>query len=198
MLESFVLWTIRREGEVRAMASQVVTDAALPFKQKRQRKFDKTLRFTCDMHKEQHNFLRLFAADNDVSASTVFRCLLYLLQQRRDLATLVIDLIYAHENPLQGKAKKSMRYTVDLYPEQHNFLRLFSAHNEVRASTVVRTLLYLLETRIDLATLVIEEIFPAEEETAENTESDEDATEEYVEVDATDQEGDIEYVGADE
>lgn len=134
-----------------------VLNASRSFQQRERRDPNRTIRYTIDMDREQHRFLKLFAVHNDVSASVIMRSLGYLLETRLDLATLVMDTIYLGASA--NKARKTIRYTIDMEGSQHTFFRLFAAHNETRVSTIVRTLLYLLETRMDLATMVIETIF---------------------------------------
>lgn len=56
-------------------------------------------------------------------------------------------------------ALRSVRYTVDLTKQQRHFLRLFSLHNDVPATVVLRTLVAALESRLDLAQLVVDTIF---------------------------------------
>lgn len=138
------------------LANGVLT-APRSFKQRERRDPNRTIRYTIDMDREQHRFLKLFAVHNDVSASVIMRSLGYLLETRHDLATLVMETIYLGVSA--NKARRTIRYTIDMEGSQHTFFRLFAAHNETRVSTIVRTMLYLLETRMDLATMVIETIF---------------------------------------
>lgn len=51
------------------------------------------------------------------------------------------------------------RYTLDLENQQHMFLRLFSLQNDVEASKVCRTLLYLLESDPEVQNRVLNELF---------------------------------------
>lgn len=156
-------------------AVETVSSPARPFATPQRRDANRPIRYTVDMDREQHTFMRLFAIHNDVKAATVFRSMIYLLETRIDLATLVIDTIFREELPiLKNRTTKPIRYTIDMDGSQHTFLRLFAAHNEIKASTAVRTLLYLLETRLDLATLVIETIF-------DDDEDDEEANEDVIE-----------------
>lgn len=60
------------------------------------------------------------------------------------------------EAPVQ--LRRVTRFSLDLDKEQHKFLKLFALSNDVKASLVVRALLYLLETDINLAHRVIDEI----------------------------------------
>lgn len=138
------------------LANGVLT-APRSFKQRERRDPNRTIRYTIDMDREQHRFLKLFAVHNDVSASVIMRSLGYLLETRHDLATLVMETIYLGVSA--NKARRTIRYTIDMEGSQHTFFRLFAAHNETRVSTIVRTMLYLLETRMDLATMVIETIY---------------------------------------
>lgn len=61
--------------------------------------------------------------------------------------------------------RKVVRFTLDLDREQHQFLRLFALQNGVQASLVMRTLLYILETNLEIATRVIDEIYADQEDT---------------------------------
>lgn len=69
-----------------------------------------------------------------------------------------------------NRANKTTRYTLDLQTEQHRFLKLFAVSNDVEASKVMRTLLYLLETKSELPEgstledLVLDELFAGEDE----------------------------------
>lgn len=67
-------------------------------------------------------------------------------------------------------ARRVTRYTLDLDQEQHRFLRLFALQNGIQASLVMRALLYLLETDINIANRVIDEIY-ADDETPGETDS---------------------------
>ena len=96
------------------------------------------------------------------------RTLLYLLETDINIATHVIDEITTgnEEDLADGAARfsadilgKVIRFTLDLEEEQHRFLKLFAFDNEIKASPAMRTLLYLLETDINIATRVIDEIF---------------------------------------
>lgn len=55
--------------------------------------------------------------------------------------------------------RKVTRFSLDLDKEQHKFLKLFALSNDIKASNVVRALLFLLETDLELANRVIDEIF---------------------------------------
>lgn len=55
----------------------------------------KTVRFTLDLTPEQHFFVKKFALDAGIQASTMIRALLYLLEMDEDLANRVIDEIFA-------------------------------------------------------------------------------------------------------
>jgi hypothetical protein len=57
----------------------------------------KVIRFTLDLEKEQHTYLKLFAFQNGVQSALVMRTLLYLLEMDKDLATRVIEEIYGEE-----------------------------------------------------------------------------------------------------
>jgi len=55
--------------------------------------------------------------------------------------------------------RSTIRFSVDLDPEQHKFLKLFSIENGIQASVIMRALIYQLEVNEDLANRVIDEIF---------------------------------------
>lgn len=59
----------------------------------------------------------------------------------------------------RGNTRSVTRYTLDLEANQHMFLRLFSLQNDVEASKVCRTLLYLLESDASVQQRVINELF---------------------------------------
>lgn len=61
--------------------------------------------------------------------------------------------------------RKVIRYTLDLEQEQHRFLRLYALQNDVEASKVMRTLLYLLEADDTLQQRVFTELFGADDTT---------------------------------
>lgn len=76
-----------------------------------------------------------------------------------------------HETPAQGdqipapveaqpsrNGKRTVRFTLDLSPEQHRFLKRFAFDAEVDGITVLRTLLRLLETDPALAARVRERL----------------------------------------
>lgn len=60
--------------------------------------------------------------------------------------------------------RRVTRYTLDLEAEQHRFLRLFALQNGIQASLVMRALLYLLETDVNIANRVIDEIYSVPED----------------------------------
>lgn len=55
--------------------------------------------------------------------------------------------------------RSTIRFSVDLDPEQHKFLKLFSIENGIQASVIMRALIYQLEVNEELANRVIDEIF---------------------------------------
>lgn len=174
-------------GAVTQTVARAASDPLLPYVPQRRRDLSKPIRYTVDMDQEQHAFMKLFAIHNDVKAALVFRSLVYLLESRVDLAQLVVNAIDSGELPVNTAKRRKpgekpsragkVRYTIDLNPSQHTFLRLFAAHNDIRVSVVVRALLFLLETRIDLAVLVIDSVF----EHADDTELEDH---EIVEIDS--------------
>lgn len=146
------------------------------FTPQKRRDRSRTVRYTVDMNPEQHKFLKVFAVDNDVRTSVVFKSLLYLLETRSDLAILVMQTI----DTLEGSRalndrnnQRKMRYTVDLDWQQHTFLKLFATHNDVVAANIVRCLVILLEQREDLAFLVISTIFEEDDDFEEDEDQQE-------------------------
>jgi hypothetical protein len=65
--------------------------------------------------------------------------------------------------------RRVTRYTLDLDQEQHRFLRLFALQNGVQASLVMRSLLFMLETDINVANRVIDLIFNEDDNSEELT-----------------------------
>lgn len=58
----------------------------------------KVTRFTLDLEREQHTFLRLFALQNGIQASLVMRTLLYILETDFEVAERVINEIFSEED----------------------------------------------------------------------------------------------------
>lgn len=56
---------------------------------------DNRTRYTLDLSREQHRFLKLFAVDAEVDASAVLRALLRVLEADSILATRVSDMARA-------------------------------------------------------------------------------------------------------
>lgn len=54
----------------------------------------RVVRFSLDLDVEQKNFLRTFAAKNELSASLVLRAMIYELETNIDFANRIIDLIF--------------------------------------------------------------------------------------------------------
>lgn len=54
----------------------------------------RVVRFSLDLDVEQKNFLRTFAARNELSASLVLRAMIYELQTNIDFSNRIIDLIF--------------------------------------------------------------------------------------------------------
>lgn len=54
-----------------------------------------TIRFTLDMDRLQHSFIRRFSIDSGVKTSVLIRALLYILETDEDLANRVIDEIFS-------------------------------------------------------------------------------------------------------
>lgn len=56
--------------------------------------FIRTVRFSLDLDVEQRNFLRLYAAKNDLSASIVLRAMIHILQSDPAFSNRILDLIF--------------------------------------------------------------------------------------------------------
>lgn len=67
------------------------------------------------------------------------------------------------DDELEAIKKKPVRVTIDLSSEQHRFLKFFSIQNGIPSAMTMRCLLYLLETDINLAQRVVDEIFADED-----------------------------------
>jgi hypothetical protein len=74
-----------------------------------------------------------------------------------------------------ASSRRIVRMSLDLDVEQKNFLRMFAVQENISASIVMRALIYLLETDIEIANRVLDEIFLAPEPEAD--EEDDDAEE---------------------
>ena len=55
----------------------------------------RVVRMSLDLDIQQKNFLRIFAAKNDISSAIVMRAMLYMLESDPDFANRVIDLIFS-------------------------------------------------------------------------------------------------------
>lgn len=55
--------------------------------------------------------------------------------------------------------RKTTRFSVDLEIEQHQFLKEFSAENDIKASVIMRALIYLMEIDETIANRIIDKIF---------------------------------------
>lgn len=58
--------------------------------------------------------------------------------------------------------RKTTRFSVDLELEQHQFLKEFSSENDIKASVIMRALIYLMEIDENIANRVIDYIFEQE------------------------------------
>lgn len=56
--------------------------------------FIRTVRFSLDLDVEQRNFLRLYAAKNELSASIVLRAMIHILQSDPAFSNRILDLIF--------------------------------------------------------------------------------------------------------
>jgi hypothetical protein len=54
----------------------------------------RVVRFSLDLDVEQKNFLRLYAAKNELSASIVLRAMIYILETDVEFNQRVLDLIF--------------------------------------------------------------------------------------------------------
>ena len=54
----------------------------------------RVVRFSLDLDVEQKNFLRLYAAKNEISASIVLRAMIYILETDIDFSNRILDLIF--------------------------------------------------------------------------------------------------------
>jgi hypothetical protein len=52
------------------------------------------VRFSLDLDADQKNFLRLYAAKAELSASIVLRAMIHILQTDKDFSDQVLDLIF--------------------------------------------------------------------------------------------------------
>lgn len=58
--------------------------------------------------------------------------------------------------------RKTTRFSVDLELQQHQFLKEFSSENDIKASVIMRALIYLMEIDENVANRVIDYIFEEE------------------------------------
>jgi len=54
----------------------------------------RVVRFSLDLDVEQKNFLRLYAAKNEISASIILRAMIYVLETDIDFSNRILDLIF--------------------------------------------------------------------------------------------------------
>jgi len=54
----------------------------------------RVVRFSLDLDVEQKNFLRLYAAKNELSASIVLRAMIYILETDIEFSNRILDLIF--------------------------------------------------------------------------------------------------------
>jgi len=54
----------------------------------------RVVRFSLDLDVEQKNFLRLYAARSEISASIVLRAMIYVLETDVDFSNRILDLIF--------------------------------------------------------------------------------------------------------
>lgn len=66
-------------------------------KARRPKEARKVTRYTLDLEREQHAFLRLYALQNETEASKVMRTLLYLLEADASLQQRVYGELFAEE-----------------------------------------------------------------------------------------------------
>ncbi len=65
-----------------------------------------------------------------------------------------------------------VRFSLDLDVSQRNFIKTFAVRNELSASIVLRALIYLLETDVNMANKVLDLIYVSPEVEAELIEDD--------------------------
>jgi hypothetical protein len=65
-----------------------------------------------------------------------------------------------------------VRFSLDLDVSQRNFIKTFAVKNELSASIVLRALIHLLETDVNMANRVLDLIFVSPEVEAELVEDD--------------------------
>lgn len=65
-----------------------------------------------------------------------------------------------------------VRFSLDLDASQRQFLKTFAARNELSASLVMRALIYLLETDVNMANKILDLIYLSPEVEAERVEDD--------------------------
>lgn len=73
---------------------------------------------------------------------------------------------------MSGYQPRVVRFSLDLEVGQRNFLKMFSAKNEISASITLRALIWLLENDVELSNRVIDLIFVAPEVDADEIEDD--------------------------
>ena len=54
----------------------------------------RVVRFSLDLDVEQKNFLRMYAAKNELTASLVLRAMIYVLETDIDFSNRILDLIF--------------------------------------------------------------------------------------------------------
>lgn len=54
----------------------------------------RVVRFSLDLDVEQKNFLRLYAAKSEISASIVLRAMIYILETDINFSNRILDLIF--------------------------------------------------------------------------------------------------------
>lgn len=54
----------------------------------------RVVRFSLDLDVEQKNFLRMYAAKNELSASIVLRAMIYILETDIEFSNRILDLIF--------------------------------------------------------------------------------------------------------
>jgi len=73
-------------------------------KARRPREPRKVTRYTLDLERNQHQFLRLFSLQHEVEASKVMRTLLYLLEADSTLADRVLGELFADDDVTEDEA----------------------------------------------------------------------------------------------
>lgn len=117
------------------------------------------IRFTLDLGREQHRFLRLFSNQYQLENAFTLRVLLYLLETDLSFAEKVIQELCSPTSFMQAAPANKTRFTLDLNAAQHQFLKKFAIQNGIQASRLLRVALYLLEGDVRIREMFLKETF---------------------------------------